>query len=152
VHHQEHEPQPHHEALLSHEGPIADLEHPRHEGVAFTAASLEPEQGEERIEDVEHEDDNEQRHVASLEGIDIDVRLLPGSAPAPAPSQPREGGPYGGRPTATIGMPAALAATPLIRPAVGVAVRRGSLMLAGLLRRALLQLGWLRAARPGRAP
>lgn len=56
---QEDQPDADHDALLDQEEITALLDQPIHEGIGFGAAALEPDQREERVENVEDEDADE---------------------------------------------------------------------------------------------
>jgi hypothetical protein len=147
VHQQQYQPQSDHEALLRQECPIANTENPGHEGVGLDTATLQPEQSEERIEDIEDEDEDQQRHVAALEDVDVDVLLFAGAASVPPAPCAREGAPDRRRLPTAVGVGTALHAEPSDRRALLGAVPGSGFPLAGVLRLALLQDGSLRAAR-----
>jgi hypothetical protein len=86
VHHQEDQPEADHDALLDQEEVVSLTDQPVHDRVGFASAALHPDQREERVEDVQHEDADEQRDVRGVEAIDVDVpglALSPPRSPAP---------------------------------------------------------------------
>jgi hypothetical protein len=112
---QEQEPETHDEAFLGQEGQVAHAEHPGHDRISLAAPALHPEHGEECVEDVEHEDEDEQKHVSAREDVDVDVPLLAGAPAAPAAPLAHEGGEGRRRLLAPIGVAAAIEVGPVAR-------------------------------------
>ena len=90
---QQDKPNADNEAFLNEECAVAEFQNPRHHGVPFTPPSLNPHHGEQRVEDIEQQNEDHERHVDGGEAVYVCVRLFAGSAAPFSVSMTEERGP-----------------------------------------------------------
>ena len=73
VDHEDHKPKADDDALLQQEQHVAASEKHLHQRVAFAAAHVEPSQGEERVQNVEHQNAQCERDVLARIGVDVNI-------------------------------------------------------------------------------